>query len=234
MVYRQFQHDMSLIIPGGSPTATVVSCLIQEVDQDNNLVWSWDSWDHTPITYTNQSLTGTFIDYDHCNSLHYDTDGNILVSSRLLDSITKINRTTGAVMWRLGGVANEFTFTNDAGFALQHDARRIDNGHLTLFDNGTATRGYSRAVEYEIDEIGKTITRTWEYQGPFAFCCGNAQRLPNGNTLINWGPGKPSITEVTPDGTKVFELSLVGSRFSYRAFRFPITRFFYFPQIFKK
>jgi hypothetical protein len=112
---------------------------------------------------------------------------------------------------------------------LQHDIRRLDNGHITLFDNGQPSRGYSRAVEYEIDEINKVITRTWEYHGSFAFCCGNVQRLPNGNTLINWGPGKPSMTEVKPDGTKVFEATIEGAAFSYRTFRFPVGQVFYYP-----
>ncbi len=232
IIYRQFQFDMSAIVPGGVPTATVTSCLIQEVDQNNNLTWQWDSWDHTPITHTNQALTADTIDYDHCNALKYDHDGNILVSSRHFDSITKINRQTGQVMWRLGGVANDFTFTNDTGFALQHDIRRLPNGHITLFDNGTPVRGYSWAVEYDLDEAAHLITRTWEYTGPWSFCCGNVQRLPNGNTLINFAvPGV--IREVTPNGSIVFEAILTSPAMTYRAFRFPASRLYYAPIIFK-
>lgn len=229
LVYRAFQYDMSQIVPGGVPTATMISCVIQELDENKNLVWQWDSWDHIPITDTNQSLTTSQIDYDHCNAVEKDYDGNILKSGRHLDEVTKINRQTGEIMWRLGGKANEFTFVNDAGFALQHDIRRLPDGHITLFDNGTATRGYSRAVEYEINEVAKVITQTWEYRGPFSFCCGNAQRLPNGNTFINWGPAHPTITEVKPDGTIVFALD---TSFSYRGFRFPwFIRPFYLPLI---
>lgn len=229
---RRFGVDMSQIVAGGNMSATVVSCLIQEVDRDNNLVWQWDGWDHQSVTYTNANLLGASIDYDHCNSLEYDNDGNIMVSSRNLDSITKINRATGEVIWRLGGMGNDFTFTNDSGFALQHDARWLGSGRLTLFDNGRATRGYSRAVEYEINEAARLITRTWEYTGSFAFCCGNFQTLPDGNRLINWGPAKPSVTEVTPDGERVFELTIAAPYFSYRAFKFPEP--FYFPIILKQ
>lgn len=222
MVYRRRSpFDMSQIVPGGQVTATLVSCLVQEVDKQNNLVWEWDSFDHTPITHSNRSLTTANIDYDHCNSLAYDLDGNILISSRHLDSVTKVNRATSEVMWRLGGVANDFTFTNDLGFSLQHDARRLPDGHLTLFDNGQTSRGFSRAVEYDIDEVARLITRTWEYTGPHSFCCGNVQRLPGGNTLINWAQGKPSVTEVKRDGTKVLELTIAAPGSSYRAFKFP-------------
>lgn len=232
MVYRRRSpFDMSQIVPGGRVTATLISCLVQEVDKDNNLIWEWDSFDHTPITHSNRSLTTANIDYDHCNSTAYDNDGNILIGSRHLDSVTKVNRVTGEIMWRLGGVANDFTFTNDPGFSLQHDARRLWNGNLTVFDNGPAGRGYSRAVEYNLNEAAKLITRTWEYTGPHSFCCGNVQRLSSGNTLINWAQGKPSITEVKPDGTKVLELTIAAPGSTYRAFKFPAPHLF--PVIFK-
>lgn len=217
LVYREFEYDMSLIVPGGSPTATVISCVVQEINPDKSLAWQWDSFDYLPITQTNRSLTANRIDYAHCNAVEQDTDGNILVSHRHLDEVTKIDRQTGAVIWRLGGQGNEFNFVNDTGFALQHDIRRLENGHITLFDNGTSARGYSRAVEFEIDEGSKAITRTWEFRGPFAECCGNAQRLPGGNTFISWGNGHPTIYEVTPEGEIVFAADMP---FNYRSFKF--------------
>lgn len=230
LVYREFEYDMSLIVPGGSPTATVISCVIQEIAADKSLAWQWDSWDHLPITQTNRSLTANRIDYAHCNAVEPDTDGNILLSSRTLDEVTKIDRQTGAVIWRLGGQGNEFTFVNDAGFEFQHDIRRIENGHITLFDNGMAARGYSRAVEYELDEAAKVITRTWEFIGPFAGCCGNAQRLPGGNTFISWGNGHPTIYEVTPEGEIVYAADMP---FTYRSFKFPWVVKVYLPVVVK-
>jgi hypothetical protein len=51
---------------------------------------------------------------------------------------------------------------------------------------------------------------------------GNAQRLPNGNTLINWAEGYlPKLTEVTPDGAKAFEMNWISYFDTYRVFRFP-------------
>lgn len=228
LVYHEFPYDMSLIVPGGSPTATVVSCIIQEINPDKSLAWEWDSANHLPITQTNVSLTANRIDYSHCNALEVDTDGNLLLSHRHLDEVTKIAYPTGAVMWRLGGQGNEFIFTNDNGFALQHDIRRIANGHITLFDNGTSARGYSRAVEYEIDEGAKVITRTWEYRGAFAFCCGNFQVLPGNNRFMNWGPAQPTITEVKPDGEIVFAANVA---FSYRSYKAPWRVKYYFPVV---
>lgn len=230
LVYREFEHDMSLIVPGGSPTATVISCVVQEINPDKSLAWEWDSFNYLPITQTNRSMTANLIDYAHCNAVEQDDDGNILVSHRHLDEVTKINRQTGAVIWRLGGQGNEFTFVNDEGFSLQHDIRRLDDGHITLFDNGQSARGYSRAVEYEIDEAAKVITRTWEYHGPFANCCGSVQRLPGGNTFISWGNGHPTIYEVTPEGEIVFAAD---TAFNYRSFKFPWQVRVYLPVVVK-
>jgi hypothetical protein len=55
---------------------------------------------------------------------------------------------------------------------------------------------------------------------------GSVQRLPNGHTVIGWGTASPALTEVTPEGAKVFELTLPPGIFSYRAFRFDWPRSF--------
>jgi hypothetical protein len=51
---------------------------------------------------------------------------------------------------------------------------------------------------------------------------GNVQRLPSGNTLINWADGSlPKITEVRPDGSKALELNFENEAHCYRVFKFP-------------
>ncbi len=63
--------------------------------------------------------------------------GIILLSFRHLNEVTKIDSSSGEIIWRLGGKQNQFTFLGDTmPFSAQHDARRIANGNLTLFDNG--------------------------------------------------------------------------------------------------
>ncbi|MEM7532789.1 MAG: aryl-sulfate sulfotransferase [Chloroflexota bacterium] len=110
-------------------------------------------------------------------------------------------------------------------FSQQHDPQRVPNGNLLIFDNGTGAASYSRAIEYELDETNMVATLVWEYRNTpdtYGFIMGNAQRLPNGNTLIGWGASvQPAVTEVARDGTKVFELSLPKTMRNYRAFRFP-------------
>ena len=218
---------MDTIVPGGNPNATVIGNIIQELDQSQNVVFQWRSWDHFRIIDAiHENLTAPDIDYVHMNAIDIDTDGNLLLSSRHLSEITKINRQTGDIIWRLGGVHNQFTFTNDTlGFSYQHAVRRIANGNITLFDNGNFhTPPFSRALEFQVDENAMTATLAWQYRNTpdiLGTAMGYVQRLDDGNTLIGWGAANPSVTEVRPDGSKALELSLPQGVFSYRAILFP-------------
>ena len=53
---------------------------------------------------------------------------------------------------------------------------------------------------------------------------GYVQRLDNGNTVIGWGATNPTVTEVQPDGSRTFELSLPRGVYSYRAYKFNTPR----------
>lgn len=205
---------------GGPPDGVVMDIIIQEQDSAKNVVFEWHGSDHIPLTDSYVTLSDSPLDFMHSNAIEVDDDGHLLLSSRHLFEITKINRQTGAIIWRLGGRGNQFTFTNDAGFNYQHDIRRLPNGHITLFDNGNQHQPpVSRAVEYEINETTKTVTRTWQFQDGalFAPFMANAQRLPNGNTMIGWGAGR-KLTEVTVAGSKALEIE--HGAMSYRAFRY--------------
>lgn len=224
MIYNNRTADLTAI--GGLSNATVQDLIIQEIDPDDNVVFEWNSKDYIAVADTYQPIANqTTIDYIHGNAIELDDDGNLLISSRHTSEITKINRSTGQVIWRLGGKSNQFTFLNSDMFYYQHDIRRLDNGNISLFNNrSNKTPIYSRAEEYTIDEVNKTVSLTWSYQTPlqaYSFAMGNAQRLSNGNTVIGWGSGVPILTEVTSAGEVVFELALEAPLVSYRAFRFP-------------
>jgi hypothetical protein len=208
---------------GGPANGTLVDIILQEQDENHNVVFEWVGSEHMPIEDTEVELNTTSpVDFMHTNGIAVDNDGNWLMSHRNFSEITKISRQTGDIIWRMGGAGNEFTFTNDVGFFNQHNINRLENGNITLFDNGTFhTPPHSRAIEYAVDENAKTVTRVWMYPGDtsqYSSVMSNVQRLPNGNSMIGWG-NQPKLTEVQNNGTVALELAL-GS-FSYRAFRFP-------------
>ncbi len=211
--------DMTVYNPNYNPNAVVIGAVIQELDASKHVVFQWRSWDHFEITDATHILLSTSeIDYVHANSIQLEADGtSFLLSSRHMDEVTKISFTTGDIIWRLGGLHNEFTFIGDPQkFSYQHDVRRLSNGHLTVFDNGNYhSPAKSAAKEYILDETNKTITLTWKYERNLtgsSSAMGSMQRLPNGNTFICWGlvysVQFPSVTEVTAQGDVVWEMRL--------------------------
>jgi hypothetical protein len=218
--------DMSKLVAGGRPDATVIGNVIQELDRSGDVVFEWRSFDHFSITdATLTNFQAQTIDAVHSNALEVDADGNLLLSSRHLDEITKISRVTGDIIWRWGGKNNQFGFLGATPpFSHQHAIRRLANGHYTLFDNGNGhVPPLSRAVEYELDTMDMTATLVWQYSRPSTYspAMGYVQRLEDGNTLVGWGATTPAVTVVNPAGTIMYELSLPGAVFSYRAYSLP-------------
>ncbi len=230
LIAKDFQQmDMSKLVEGGREQATVVGNHIQIMDTHDNVVFEWRCWDHFNIEDAeHQDLTAQTIHPYHINAATFDLDGHILISSRHLSQITKIDRHTGKIIWRLGGVQNQFEFLNDENkFSYQHDIRPVSGMplHYTLFDNGNYHNPpHSRALELKIDTVFMNAYKMWEYkpEAPrHAVWMGNVQRLPNGNTLINWAERDlPKVTEVDPQGKLLFEGDFKTKALCYRSFRF--------------
>lgn len=215
----------------GSATADVLCLVIQELDINKNVVFEWHAKDYLPFDGVDEHWLNSpaNVDWTHSNAVAMDTDGNILVSSRHFNEITKINRNDSSVMWRLGGKYNQFTFIGDTTpFYGQHDIRRLSNGNITLYDNGNHIVPHgARALEYQLDEINKTAELKWSYtydSAMFAYATGNVQRLQNGNTLINYGINSSVrniyFNVVDSSGNEQFQLTFDDTLFSYRSYNF--------------
>lgn len=212
----------------GSATATVECGLIQELDSAKNLLWEWHMADHFDFleTDTTRLNNPNEVDWSHCNAVEMDQDGNILLSSRHFNEITKIDRLADTIIWRLGGVNNDFTFVNDPGFFWQHDIRRLPNGNITLFDNSRPGAHPGRGVEYMLDESAHVATPVWSRSydtTAYSVAMGNVQRLSDGNTLIDWGflsPDNAVFTVYGLDSNRVRELRFLDTLSSYRSYYF--------------
>jgi hypothetical protein len=220
--------DMSQYVPGGDTAAILTAQTIHHMDGDDNELWRWRSIDHYDILDVAEyiDLTRHSIDWTHCNSVEIDNDGNIIISTKNFDEITKISRQTGNIIWRLGGERNQFQFINDnRGFGGQHDARVLSNGNIAIFDNGFyLIPEYSSYVEYEIDEQNYTATliRRYSRNGTiFSAKRGGVQELPNGNILVSWdGILDPFISEINPEDSTVYEVKYDNHVSQYRAYKF--------------
>lgn len=234
---RDIPHvDMSRIAEGGFVDATIHETCIQEFTSDDELIFQWRAWENLDVAGIGpeqvENVRNPTVRVSHMNAIDIDEDGGILVSSRHLSEVTKIDRQTGEVLWRLGGPQSDFIFVNDPlnGFSAQHDIRVVGHNRYTVFDNGNAhDPPVSRAVEYELNPDPNVMTATlvWEYRADpdrYAYHQGNAQRLPNGNTLVNFVLAEyPKVTEVNRDGEIEFEMDFVNAAGTYRVYRFPWT-----------
>ncbi|MGB5849000.1 MAG: aryl-sulfate sulfotransferase [Ignavibacteriaceae bacterium] len=221
--------DMSQYVAGGDTSAILVAHTIHHMDADDKELWRWHSFDHYDILDVDEfiDLTNHTIDWTHCNSMEIDPEGNLIISTRNFNEITKINRQTGEIIWRLGGERNQFQFINDnRGFRRQHNARMLSNGNIALFDNGHfLIPQYSSYVEYEIDEQNfiATLIRRYSRNGSiYSQSRGGVQELSNGNILISWDDlPNPFVSEINPEDSTEYEVRYDNSAHQYRAYKFP-------------
>ncbi len=247
MSYHKIPFDMSKVVEGGQPNATLVIDIIQEQDRDKNVVFEWRNLDYIPITNSTDSpdssdvdLTQNQVHYATLNGFDLDFDGNILASFRELSEIMKIDRSSGKILWRMGGKSKEFTFINEHSehapfyYSRQHNVKKLTNGNISIFDNADLYKD-SRAAEYNVDETNKTATLVSEFHYPSSIgkiasaLAGNAEKLSNGGWFISYGalyppafsPVRHQIVESHDDGSLALVISLPENILAYRASKLP-------------
>lgn len=227
MIYSPVEWEES-----GGESRPVLDGVIQEVDIDSgDVLFEWHALADISLDESYGDVIADpadVFDYVHHNSVDIDSDGHLLVSGRHTRTVYKIDRGSGAIMWRLGGKKSDFTMGRGTEFAYQHDARRRPDGTLTIFDNAagseeSAVRESSRGIVLKLDTQSMRASLVREYQHPdgiLSHSQANMQVLPNGNVFLGWGSA-PAFTEHSKDGTVLFDVRLPEEVESYRAFRFP-------------
>lgn len=242
--------DLSVLGPAYAAVHDIVDCVVQEMDPQGNLVWSWDASQHIALSETVAtqliappqypvSVGGTAAaDLYHCNSIDVDPSvadpsaADVLVSMRHTSAVYRISR-AGTIIWKLTGMGNlnvgsdaEPVLTPSDGFSGQHDARFRPNGDITMFDDETWLGGPARGVEYSVDVAARTATDVWHYApagGDPAGATGSFRRSPDGtDNVVGWGSRALSgFTEVDAAGTILLDVALPNGEKTYRTLKFP-------------
>ena len=231
MAYRPVQWDLSAA--HGSPRGLALDNVLQEIDIKTGLVErEWHSLGHVDVADAAvKPMPNVPFDAFHANSIEQEADGNWLVSSRNTNTLYEIDRSTGQILWRVGGKHSSFKMGRGAQTLGQHDARRAPDGNITVFDNGTfgiQVGRPSRSVELKVDQQKKTVSAVhgFIHRGPTlrTFSQGSVQTLGNGNLMTGWGGANAYMTEFTKSGQVAFDglLHPTGDD-TYRAFKFPWT-----------
>lgn len=223
-IYHVVPMDLTSV--GGAKDGLVLEGVMQEIDvATGRVLFEWHSLDHVGLDESYASLPATptgMFDYFHINSVKLDTDGNYIVSARHTWTVYKVNRTTGAIMWRMGGKKSDFALGPGLPYAWQHNAVAVDASTIRLFDN-EAGGTPSRILWVKHDDVAKTATIIREIQHPTgiaAWAEGNAEALPNGDTIVGWGVAG-GWSEFDAANNLVFDVRQAPGVSSYRTYRFP-------------
>jgi hypothetical protein len=199
----------------GPGPVDVIGDMILILDQDLQVVWVWDSFDHLDprrmAIFDEKCVLGSsgcpaFFqateakDWLHSNSVQLTPDGNLLMSIRHQDWVIKIDyrngEGTGSILWRLGKDGDFWTDSQDPDpwFSHQHDAEfELDDSTLILFDNGNTRRASnssanSRGQVIHVDEQNRIARFILNADlGAYSSALGSAQKLPTGNYQFDLG-----------------------------------------------
>jgi hypothetical protein len=176
---------------GGMAAANVTGTTLQHVSGNGTLLFEWNPFDHFLITdLDSAAYAGANVNWTHGNSFDLDTDGNLLVSFRSLNEITKIDAGTGAVLWRMGGSRGQFTFVGspDPGFARQHNVRVVGPGRFIILDNvGASASRYERYV-WDAGSLTATLEQTYASTPAVqTLIGGSVQQTAAGRYLVSFG-----------------------------------------------
>jgi len=154
----------------------------------------------------------------YSNTINWNpADDTVLMSFPDENTVAQINRATGALVATYGDRTGSYTFSPTTwSFEFQHfpnitaAGTLIVSSHMPAPGDVDGTRpvaGGSAFMEFTIDRTNRRLVEKWVYNdGPeWAMYKGMAIRLPNGNTLGNYGTGGV-IREITPDKRTAFHV----------------------------
>jgi hypothetical protein len=221
---------------------------IREFTLNGTLVWELDTHDFIPEDWwcPSHETVGSYRDISHSNTIFYDAEDDIIYyNARNPNTFFKINHSSSEVLWGLGEYG-DFQMYDIHGeptehlFFHAHSVEKINETTFILFDNNyhnqTGSTRKSRILEIGINETAMTAKEIWYYNAPseyYSIGWSDADRLPNGNRIGDWG--YPSITpsgitaafiEVNPNGEVVWETRfLLDSTLMYGSYRLERFRF---------
>jgi len=179
--------------------AVMWSDAIVEIGIDGAPLWEWKAYEHLDPDSDRICPHCPRTQWPGLTACSVMPDGTIATSLHRTHNLAIIERPSGSVRWRWGlgeiAHANAVTALTDGNLLV------LDNGMHTYYD----PMGFSRVLE--IDPLTDEIL--WVYEDVprsnfYTSILGNAQRLPNQNTLI-CDATEGRIFEVTPSGETVWE-----------------------------
>jgi hypothetical protein len=160
---------------------------VKEIDPSGKIVWSW----YARSYFNEEPYLSIFEEgWTHTNAVSRLENGNTLISPRNFNMLVEV-APDGEVVKTYG----------EGLFVQQHDPVILPNGDILLCNHDRP----HKVIEYN-PETGTIVWQTAGFK-PSESPVRDANRLPNGNTLITC---TTKIIEITPDGEIVWEMILKG------------------------
>lgn len=192
-------HDVERLDNGQTAIIDMGNDRAFTVNRDGEITWEWQAENHlTPGTpfyekYGGPEKEGEEDDWTHANDIDQLENGNFLISLRNFDAVIEVDPETNEVVDVTGEPGN-----NDI-LDEQHNPQYIeDEGTMVVADSRN-----DRIIELDLE----SEEYIWRYTGPSSERLKwprDADRLPNGNTLIT-DSQKNRVLEVNPDGEVVWQ-----------------------------
>lgn len=164
---------------------------VKEISPEGKIVWAWYASDHfNKAPHKDIYEQG----WTHTNAVARLPDGNTLISPRNFHFLVEVNP-QGDVVATIG----------EGIFHYQHDPEVLPNGNILIANHSRP----NRAVELD-PNTGKIVWQSTGFERDVS-PVRDANRLPNGNTLIT---GSTTIVEVTAGGEIAWQLKLEGVTFA--------------------
>lgn len=196
--------------------------VIKVVDRSTkNIVWEWKLHEHVDAAQHNEFFRWS-VDWSHCNTVKYHPNyyfggryrNVVLLLSRSLDTFWVIEYPSGNILWSCGqhGTFGRREPPAEPFLSAAHELEMIAQNRFLVFDNGNYRDPLvSRAVEFVVNPATGTVTEVWSWTDPSNTMSdlsgGDADRLPNGNTLLTHvSAGR--LIEVTSAGEIVWDMTM--------------------------
>lgn len=124
-----------------------------------------------------------------------------------LNTVIEVDVNTGIIMGTWGDEGDNEILPSGVGLQMQHYPGWTPEGTLLLHTQQVGREREEWVREFSWNESQNSIEQSWSWSTTdyYADCSGEAVRLENGNTLINYGCGG-GIREITPSGDVVWDV----------------------------
>jgi hypothetical protein len=190
----------------------------------------FDIKEYNPSTGASRLIVNSQSAFDttscHLTNIQYlKEEDSLYVSDLYSQSIIKIKRSDGSLVWRMNGKTPTISGVTWSGG--NHGIHVLGPDHLLIFNNNSrqsyggpsdGTGDGSIVLEVQVDAAAKTAKKIWSYKanpGVQVDILGDLQRLPNGNTVVGYAT-KGVLHEVDKNGTLLQEwMWPAGGAFGY-------------------